>query len=276
MSAEKKRKSCFVIAPIGKEGSSTRKRSDKLLKHVVKPMMESLGYTVERADQLSEPGIITNQIVRKIVDCDVLIADLSESNPNVFYELAIRHGLKKAFVHMIDASEAIPFDNAQVRTIPVDLTDLDSVEKAKAELTSQVQAIEAGTITVESPISVAFDLEALKSSGKTDESLLAALFQEVSSMRLEMREMRRQTPRRPFRAEAPKSEAELFTMLAAAGRSSLAQKLIESASIHKIEPYTLHLSTTLTTDEDTALEEELREFLNERTGRGWDVEVYPF
>lgn len=276
MSAKKEIKTCFVIAPIGKEGSTTRKRSDKLLKHIVKPVLEDLGYIVERADQLTEPGMITNQIVRKIVDCNVLVADLSESNPNVFYELAIRHGLKKPFVHMIDSSETIPFDNAQVRTIQVDLTDLDSVERAKSDLNSQVQAIEAGTLTAESPISIAFDLEALKSSGKSDDSVLAAMFHEISAMRGEMREISRNSLRRSASSHALKTKEDLLALLTASGHSALAQRLVESATIHKIEPLKIELTTTFSPEDDQLLEQELTAVLRRRTGQPWIVEVYPF
>ncbi|MEO0500830.1 MAG: hypothetical protein AAF205_09785, partial [Pseudomonadota bacterium] len=102
MPNDPQRATCFVISPIGKADSDTRKRSDKLLKYVISPVLENRGYHVERADKISEPGIITNQIVNKIVECDILVADLSELNPNVFYELAIRHGLKKPFIHIIN------------------------------------------------------------------------------------------------------------------------------------------------------------------------------
>jgi hypothetical protein len=237
--------------------------------------MESLGYGVERADQLSEPGMITNQIVRNIVDCDILIADLSESNPNVFYELAIRHGLKRPFIHIIDASESIPFDNAQVRTIPVDLTDLDSVDKAKADLNAQVAAIEGGTLVAESPISIAFDLDALKSSGNTDDAMLAALFREVSSMRGEIRELRRQPMRRPIRSDSPATEEELLTMLVAAGKGTIAHK-IQNANIVGLKPYKLEMTTSLSFDEDRELETELKEFLERQTGHAWDVDILPF
>lgn len=165
MAKKPERKTCFVISPIGADGSPTRKRSDKLLKYLVERVMNPRGYVVERADKVGEPGIITNQIVRRIVDCDVLIADLTEHNPNVFYELAIRHGLKKPFVHPIDAKEKIPFDNAQVRAIQVDLTDLDSVEDACRQLEDQISSIEASDSIVESPISVAFDLEVSNPAG---------------------------------------------------------------------------------------------------------------
>jgi len=87
------KKSCFVIAPIGQEESETRNRSDLVLKHIIKPAAEECGYKAVRADEISEPGIITTQVIQRLIDDDLVIADLTERNPNVFYELAIRHAI---------------------------------------------------------------------------------------------------------------------------------------------------------------------------------------
>lgn len=93
-SKQKEKKVCFVIAPIGEEESETRKRSDQVLKHIITAPVEGLGYEVIRADKISEPGIITSQIIEYIVDADLVVADLTERNPNVFYELALRHATR--------------------------------------------------------------------------------------------------------------------------------------------------------------------------------------
>jgi len=68
-----------------------------------------------RADELAEPGIITSQVIQHIVDDQLVIADLTERNPNVFYELALRHALRKPVVQIIHRGEAIPFDVAGMR-----------------------------------------------------------------------------------------------------------------------------------------------------------------
>ena len=78
-------KMCFVIAPIGEPDSDTRKRSDQILRHIVRPAVESKGYTAVRADEISEPGIITSQVIQHVVDDPLVVADLTERNPNVFY-----------------------------------------------------------------------------------------------------------------------------------------------------------------------------------------------
>ena len=94
-------KVCFVIAPLGDEGSETRKRSDQVLKHIIKPSTADCGYKAVRADEISEPGLITSQIIQHLMDDPLVMADLTELNPNVFYELALCHALKRPLVQII-------------------------------------------------------------------------------------------------------------------------------------------------------------------------------
>jgi hypothetical protein len=81
----------------------------------------------------------------------LVIADLTGSNPNVFYELAIRHMLRKPYVQISAKEERIPFDVAGIRTIEIDHHDLDSVAKAKAAITDCIQSME-GKEDIDSPI----------------------------------------------------------------------------------------------------------------------------
>ena len=99
-------KTCFVISPIGEPDSDTRKRADQILKHVVKPAVGECGYTAVRADEIDKPGIITSQVIQRVVTDPLVIADLTERNPNVFYELAIRHALRKPLVQLIKQGRA--------------------------------------------------------------------------------------------------------------------------------------------------------------------------
>jgi len=84
----------------------------------------------------------------------LVIADLTGSNPNVFYELAIRHGIRKPYIQMINKGERIPFDIKGIRTIEIDLADLDSVEKAKTRIDHQIKEFAKGH-KPDSPVSVA-------------------------------------------------------------------------------------------------------------------------
>ncbi len=176
-------KICFVIAPIGEPDSDIRKRSDQVFKHIIAPAVEPLGFKPIRADHISEPGIITSQVIQYVVDSPLVIADLTGRNPNVFYELAIRHAIKKPLVQLIRKGEQIPFDVAGTRTIQVDIHDLDSVEEAKKELTNQIKSIESGKIEIDTPISVALDLKILKESENPEQRSLADVVEAITELR---------------------------------------------------------------------------------------------
>ena len=167
-------KNCFVISPIGDEDSDTRKRSDQVLKHVITPAVTECGYNAVRADQISEPGMITSQVIQHIVDDSLVVADLTGRNPNVFYELAIRHAIRKPLVQLIKKGEQIPFDVAGTRTIHIDHHDLDSVEDGRKEIVRQVKSLERDANDIETPISVSLDLQILRQS-ENPERRIAAL-----------------------------------------------------------------------------------------------------
>jgi hypothetical protein len=191
--AEKKKQTstCFVIAPIGEDESETRKRSDKMLKYVIAPVAEEQGYEPVRADQISEPGLITSQVIQHVADDDLVIADLSERNPNVFYELALRHALKKPLVQLMAKGERIPFDVAGMRTIEIDINDLDSVESAKQSLSEQIKAVVRDPEAIDTPISFAFDLQQLRQSENPEERSLADVVSALSELRAEMNDLGR-------------------------------------------------------------------------------------
>jgi len=134
-------KICFFIAPVGETDSEIRKRSDQVLKHIIEPVAHECGYKPLRADQISEPGYITPQIMEYIFESPLVIADLTGGNPNVFYELAVRHVAKKPFVQIINKGEKIPFDIAQMRTIQIDVHNLDTIEEGKKEIQSPLSTI---------------------------------------------------------------------------------------------------------------------------------------
>ena len=176
-------KICFVIAPIGEPDSDTRKRSDQILRHIIRPAVEARGYTAIRADEISEPGIITSQVIQHVVDDLLVVADLTERNPNVFYELAVRHAIRKPFIQIIDKGENIPFDVVATRTVFVDQHDLDTVQTAKTEIMEQIIALESDSSTLETPISVSLDLQHLRRSENPGERSLADVLSELSGIR---------------------------------------------------------------------------------------------
>lgn len=208
-------KSCFVIAPIGEPDSETRKRSDQVLKHIIAPAVESCGYLAVRADKIDKPGIITSQVIQRVVGDPLVIADLSETNPNVFYELAIRHAIRKPLVQIIRKGDRIPFDVAGTRTIQVDHHDLDSVEAAKEEIRSQIRSVEEDEASIETPISVSLDLQLLRQSDNPEERSLADLMAAVSELRSTLGKIE-------TRVSSPSDTASIVTLQEMIGDLSLA------------------------------------------------------
>lgn len=146
--------SCFLICPIGDDESDVRKHSDQVLRHIVKPVLGPKGYSIVRADEMPRPGVITTQIMEAIFESNLVIADLTGRNPNVYYELALRHASRKPYIQLTARDEPIPFDLAGIRTIRFNLSDPDDIEVAKITLARQVEEIEGG-YTPDSPVSMA-------------------------------------------------------------------------------------------------------------------------
>lgn len=151
---------CFYIAPIGDEGSEARKHSDLFLGSIVEPALETFQLTVIRADAIDKPGIITRQIIDYIMRSRLVIADLSFHNPNVFYELALRHAVKLPIVQLIRASDKVPFDVNQMRTIQIDTSDIYAlvprIDSYRAEVANQVRRALEPDHVVDTPISTYF------------------------------------------------------------------------------------------------------------------------
>ena len=174
MTDERILKRCFVISPIGEIGTPTRQRSDNVLNFIINPVIREHGYgDAERAEKIAKPGVITSQIIERIIDNDLVIADLTDENPNVFYELAVRHVYNKPCIHISQSKNRLPFDVHNIRTIFFDSTDLKSVDSCKKELSDQIKAIEQDPSNIDSPISMAIDLLALRKSGNPIEKSTA-------------------------------------------------------------------------------------------------------
>lgn len=114
--ASKKR--CFIITPIGDERSETFRMAKGVIESVIKPVLERNGFEdIKPAYEILESGMIGNQIVDRIVNDDLVIANLTGNNPNVMYELAIRHAAAKPIIHICEDGTKLPFDIKDSRTI---------------------------------------------------------------------------------------------------------------------------------------------------------------
>src|SRR4051812_6677488 len=117
---------CFFIAPIGEDDTDVRKRSDGVRDLIVREAAEAFDLETRRADEFGEPGEITSQIVRHCLGAKMCVADLTDGNPNVYYELSVRHGKTLPVVLIAEVGTVLPFDVGKARVIFFDHTDLTS------------------------------------------------------------------------------------------------------------------------------------------------------
>lgn len=116
-------KTCFVISPIGDEGSDIRQHANDFLELLVEPALAPFAFTIVRADRIARPSIISNDIVELVQQSDLCLVDLTFHNPNVFYECGRRHETGRPTIQLMKKGENLPFDVAGIRTIEYDLSD---------------------------------------------------------------------------------------------------------------------------------------------------------
>ncbi|MBI1354426.1 MAG: hypothetical protein GC160_08770 [Acidobacteria bacterium] len=118
---------CFVISPIGPDGSETRKNADKLLELILKPALEKYEFEVVRVDHIAKSGSITADIIELVQTAELCVADVTGGNPNVFYELGRRNETGKPCLQLARKDEvSIPFDVSVIRTIPYDYSSAEA------------------------------------------------------------------------------------------------------------------------------------------------------
>src|SRR5213076_2267560 len=98
----------FVAMPFGnKEGIDF----NKIYSDLIKPALESVGFEVFSADEEMRAGDIRTDMFQELLLADLVVADLSIDNPNVWYELGVRHALRRRGVIQIQGKrDYLPFD----------------------------------------------------------------------------------------------------------------------------------------------------------------------
>jgi hypothetical protein len=136
---------CFVIGPIGDKdaepGSDAQKTFEdaiQVLEYVIEPACAAYGFAVVRSDRMRRPGEITEQVCRHLRDAYLVVADLSGANPNVMYELGLRHTTGKLTIQ-IGERDKLPFDINMIRTILFKRTEAGLVD-ARRKLAAAIAA----------------------------------------------------------------------------------------------------------------------------------------
>lgn len=123
-------KTCFIIMPIADMDGYEAGHFSRVYNHIIKPACEKSGFKAIRADDVTSSNFIVLDILRKIVECDLAICDLSGRNPNVMYELGLRQAFNKKTVLIKDNKTISPFDVQAFRYCEYDsLLRIDNAQK---------------------------------------------------------------------------------------------------------------------------------------------------
>ena len=141
-------RSCFVIMPIRSEGTEEHLHFLTLYEEWLRPVLIENQFQVERADQINSVGAITQDVVMRLATADLVIADLTDLNPNVFYELGVRHSLRGVGTIMIldeGRTDHIPFDLSAYRVVTFrsDLIGIGKLRRTLADFVTTFQANES-------------------------------------------------------------------------------------------------------------------------------------
>lgn len=135
------KKSCFFITPIGGVKSEPYEKLEGLKSNVIEPVLSEFGYDLVIAHTIDKPGSINDQIFVSIVESELVIVNLTGLNPNVMYEVAVRHSFGKPCIMICERNTSLPFDLLADRTIFFDDTIKGAGELIE-ELKKKIIALE--------------------------------------------------------------------------------------------------------------------------------------
>jgi len=182
-------KNCFIISTIGEQGSESRKLADEKYDLVFEPILKELDYEVIRADKVGTPGSISYDIVQRIINSQLVIADVSDVNPNVFYELAIRNAIRKPVIVIKEVGQKMPFDIYDKRAISIDMKQARLWTKSKQHLREQIIESEKDPELASKSILTDFSFPIDTKSKLSSENQLSLA---VKDMKGELKRLRRQ------------------------------------------------------------------------------------
>ncbi len=123
---------CMVLTPF-------KEPFDTYFLSIIKPAVNAAKLEAIRGDSLFRPSPIMADVWQMIQSAKVLIADLTEKNANVFYELGLAHALGKPVVLLADNLGDVPFDLQSLRVIIYDKNEPARGSELKTSITESLK-----------------------------------------------------------------------------------------------------------------------------------------
>ena len=143
------KKTCFVVMGFGTKTDYTKPKTfnlDKTYRNIIKPAALAAGLECIRADEIAHSGNINVPMYERLLNADVVVADVSTYNCNAFYELGVRHALRPYTTIIIsEDGMTFPFDVAQIAVRKYhhlgEGIDYEEVERMKQDLSGAMKTI---------------------------------------------------------------------------------------------------------------------------------------
>lgn len=142
-------KDCFVIMPFSTSQSHKEEEWTEIFENFFKPAWNSFNIDCYRTKV--PRGSITKDIIEKLFSASIVFADLTDSNPNVMYELGVRHTFKKPSVMVKTKGSKIPFDVNDYNVFEYRYTP-KGLEELKTHLSSVIEDIQKSPRRADNPV----------------------------------------------------------------------------------------------------------------------------
>lgn len=132
---------CFVVMPFGEKLDAENRPIDfdEIYEYLIKPAVEGLAINCIRSDEVTKAGWVHADMLERLLRDDVVIVDITTLNPNVFYELGVRHALRRSVTILIRKSgTAIPFNIRGFRVLEYGLS-LKEAHEASRRLRAYIE-----------------------------------------------------------------------------------------------------------------------------------------
>lgn len=140
MEKKNKEKKCFIIMPFSSPVGYDENHFTRVYEYIIKPACEKAGFEAVIAKDTAKTNLIALEILKHIVEYDMALCDISSRNPNVFYELGLRHAFNKKTVLLKDKRTETPFDISSLRYTEYSETlRVDEVQKTVDQVSKSLR-----------------------------------------------------------------------------------------------------------------------------------------